>query len=44
MITLVASFWLMALSFSATENNFWIFLAGVLLSVICLAVPKWMRD
>lgn len=44
-ITLIVSFWLMALSFSATENNFWIFTAGVLLSVVCLAVPfKWMRD
>jgi hypothetical protein len=44
-LTLIASFWIMGQAFAYPENGFWIFTGGLLLSVVCLAVPfKWMRD
>lgn len=44
-ISLIVSFWVMGQAFAYPDYGFWIFTGGLLLSVLCLAIPfKWMRD
>jgi hypothetical protein len=43
-VSLVASFWGMALAFSTPGLGLPIFLGATLLSLACLAIPTLMRD